>query len=326
MSLSVTDIDAAARRASDRLAGRVVRTRVVSYPALSDVTGVDVRLKLESEQHTGSFKFRGALNRLLTLEPAVRERGVIVASSGNHGAASARAMSELGVPGVIFVPQHVSHTKLEAIRETGVEVELFGSDGLDTEQHARAQAEELGLYYLSPYNDPEVVAGQASIGVELIEQLPDLDAVVISVGGGGLLAGVASVLKTWRPGLCVIAVQPEASAVMARSVEAGRIVEIDEQPTLSDGTAGGIEEHAITFDPVRQLADEFVLVSEVAIAENLLRLEHDESLLVEGAAALTLAAIVDRADTLRGKQVAALICGANVSPESVAKARTLAGA
>lgn len=325
MPLAIEDIAAAARRAAERLAGRVVRTRVVPYPELSAATGVDVWLKLENEQHTGSFKLRGAMNRLLTLSDDERTRGVTVASSGNHGAASARAMSELRVPGTIFVPEHVSGAKLDAIRKTGVDAKLHGNDGLDTELHARSVAESEGKFYLSPYNDPEVIAGQGSIGVELIEQLPDLDAIVISVGGGGLLSGVAGVLKAWRPEIRVIAVQPEASAVMARSVEAGHIIQIEEKPTLSDGTAGGIEEGAITFDPVRDLADEFVLVSEFAIAAALQRLERDEGMLVEGAAAMTLAAILDRAESLAGLKVVALVCGGNVSAETAALASSLAG-
>ena len=326
MPLAVNDIDAAARRAAARLAGRVVQTRVIPYAGLSEATGVDVWLKLENEQHTGSFKLRGALNRLITLDEDVRNRGITVASSGNHGAATARAMSELGVPGTIFVPEHVSGAKLEAIRETGVDVRLHGKDGLDTELHARSVAEETGGFYLSPYNDPEVIAGQGSIGVELVDQLPDLDAIVISVGGGGLLSGVAAVLKAWRPEIRIIGVQPEASAVMARSVEAGRLVEVEEQPTLSDGTAGGIEDGAITFDPVRELVDEFVLVSEFAIASTLERLVREEDMLVEGAAAMPLAAILDRAESLAGKKVVALICGGNVSAETAALASTMAGA
>ncbi len=326
MTLSIADINRSAHRAAERLAGRVVCTRVVPYPGLSAATGADIRLKLENEQHTGSFKFRGALNRLLTLDADTRQRGVTVASSGNHGAASARAMTELGVPGVVFVPEHVSAAKLEAIRSTGVDVRLHGKDGLDTELYARDYAKANGLYYLSPYNDSEVIAGQGSIGVELLEQLPELDAVMISVGGGGLLAGVASVLKSEKPGVEVIAVQPLASAVMARSVEAGHIVDLVDEPTLSDGTAGGIEAGAITFDPVRELADEFVLLSEFEIAAALRTLEADMGMLVEGAAALTTAAALKKAEFLAGRQVAALICGGNISAETAATAMALAGA
>lgn len=326
MTLTVAYINESAHRAAERLAGGIVQTRVVPYPELSAATGADIWLKLENEQHTGSFKIRGALNRLLTFDADTRARGVTVASSGNHGAASARAMTELDVPGVIFVPEHVSAAKLEAIRGTGVDVRLHGNDGLETELYAREYARDNGLFYLSPYNDPEVIAGQGSIGVELLEQMPDLDAVIISVGGGGLLAGVASVLKSERPEVRVIAVQPVASAVMARSVEAGHIVELVDEPTLSDGTAGGIEAGAITFDPVRELADEFVLLSEFEIAAALKSLEADTGMLVEGAAALTTAAALKRAESLVGKQVVALICGGNIAAETARTAKALAGA
>ncbi len=323
--LRVADVDAAAHRAAERLAGIVVHTPVRPYAALSERIGANIQLKLENEQHTGSFKYRGAVNRLLTLDEAVRDRGVVVASSGNHGAAVARAMRDLGTPGVIFVPEHVSERKLATIQELGADVRLHGKNGLDTELHARAWAHEKGMFYLSPYNDPEVIAGQGSIGVELLEDMPELDVAIIAVGGGGLLAGVASVLKAARPEVRIVAVQPAASAVMALSVEAGRIVDADDEPTLSDGTAGGIEEDAITFDLVRELADEFVLVSEFDIATAMRDLEDDTGIVVEGAAALTLAAINLNARRYRGQDVLALICGGNIAPDTVAMARAMAG-
>ncbi len=320
------DVNSAAQRAARRLHGLVVRTPVRSYDALGRKVGAEVLLKLENEQHTGSFKFRGALNRMLTLEDAARRRGVVVASSGNHGAAVARAMRDLEVPGLIFVPEQVSERKLEAIRNYGADVRLFGKNGLDTEIHARKHAAEQGMFYLSPYNDPEVIAGQGTIGVELLEQVGDVDVAVISVGGGGLLAGVASVLKSALPGIKIVGVQPEASAVMAKSVAAGRIVPADDDlPTLSDGTAGGIEEDAITFGLVRELTDEFVLIPEFEIASSIRQFSEDQGALIEGAAALTLAAIELKAHDLAGKRVLAVICGANISPEAASMAMAMAG-
>lgn len=323
--LRVADVDAAARRAAERLAGIVVHTPLQPYEALSERVGANIQLKLESEQHTGSFKYRGAVNRLLTLDEAVRQRGVVAASSGNHGAAVARAMRDLDTPGVIFVPEHVSERKLATIRELGADVRLHGKNGLDTELHARAYADERGMFYLSPYNDPAVIAGQGTIGVELLEDMPGLEVAIIAVGGGGLLAGVASVLKIAKPDVHIVAAQPAASAVMALSVAAGRIVDADEEPTLSDGTAGGIEEDAITFELVCELADEFVLVPEFDIATAMRDLEDDTGIVVEGAAALTLAAINLDAGRYRGENVLALICGGNVAPDTVAMARSMAG-
>jgi len=322
--LTISAAVAAARSAATRLAGQVVHTPLRPYPVLSRRTGATVVMKCENEQHTGSFKFRGALNRLLTLDPAMRRRGVVVASSGNHGAAVARAMQVLDVPGIVFVPKHVSERKLDAIREYGATVELYGDNGLDTELHARAHAESKGMFYLSPYNDPEVIAGQGTIGVELLEDMPDIDVAVIAVGGGGLLAGVASVLKTARPGIRIVAVQPEASPVMAVSVETGRVVDVAEETTLSDGTAGGVEADTITFDLVRDLADEFVLVPEQEIAVAIRDLHREEGMLVEGAAAMTLAAVRMRAGSLRDRRVLALICGGNIAPATVERAMGLA--
>jgi threonine dehydratase len=323
--LTVADVDAAARRASERLSDIVVHTSLRPYEALSARVGANVQLKLENEQHTGSFKYRGAVNRLLTLDEGVRQRGVVVASSGNHGAAVARAMRDLDTQGIIFVPEHVSERKLATIRDLGADVRLYGENGLDTELHARAHAEETGMFYLSPYNDPEVIAGQGSIGVELLEDMQDLDVAIIAVGGGGLLAGVASVLKTARPDVRIVAVQPSASAVMALSVEAGRIVDADDEPTLSDGTAGGIEDGAITFELVRELADEFVLIPEFEIARAMRDLEDETGLVIEGAAALTLAAINIDGGAYRGQNVMALICGGNIAPDTVSMARSMAG-
>ena len=316
---------AAARRAHERLEGYVVRTPVKAYEPLSRALDAEVMLKLENLQHTGSFKMRGALNRLMTLEPAVRARGVVVASSGNHGAACARAMRDLGVDGTIVVPVGVSPAKLEAIRAAGADVCLQGADGFESECHAKELAASRQQFYLSPYNDPEVIAGQGSIGVELLEQLPDIDVAVIAVGGGGLLAGTASVLKTANPAIRIIAAQPLASPVMARSIEAGEIVTVAETPTLSDGTAGGIEAEAITFDLVAALTDRFVLVSEYAIAAAMVQFAECEGSFIEGAAAVPLAAVLELGEELEGQRVMALICGRNVAADTMETALAMAG-
>lgn len=315
----------AARDAAERLAPYLVATPLRHYAALSATTGVQVYAKLENLQHTGSFKYRGALNRLLTLTDDERARGVAVASSGNHGAASARAMRELNVDGVIFVPEGASEAKLERIRREGVELRFAGRDGLETELTARAWARRYGRFYLSPYNDPQVIAGQGSIGVELLDALPDVDAVVVAVGGGGLLAGIASVLRSAKPELRVLGAQPAASAVMARSVVAGHVVDAEDGPTLSDGTAGGIEPDAVTLPLHQALVDEYVLLSEFEIAQALARFRADEGMLVEGAAALAFAAILARAERLAGMQVAAIVCGGNIAPPVAELALAMAG-
>lgn len=306
-----------ARAAAARIRRFVFETPLSYSPAFSGQLGASVYFKLENRQMTGSFKLRGAMNRLMTLTEEQRAKGCVAASSGNHGAAVACAMQIVGVSGVIFVPEQTSSVKVDAIKAYGGEVVFFGTDGLDTEQEARAVAEQKGMVYLSPYNDPEVIAGQGSCGVEIIEQLADVDTVFIAVGGGGLIGGAGSILKEHNPAIRVIACQPSASAVMARSIEAGEILELPTEPTLSDGTAGGIEAGAITFPLNQQVVDEFVLVDEEQIASAMRRFMDSEGEPIEGAAGVAVAGMLELAASLRGQKVVVVICGGNISPEKV---------
>jgi threonine dehydratase len=312
-----SSVAAAARKASTRIAGLVRATPLDYSCRFSAGTGADVYMKLENLQYTGSFKLRGAANRLMTLPSGQKRAGCVAASSGNHGAAIAYAMQKLGIEGVIFVPEQTSVAKVEAIRSYGGDVRFFGSDGLDTELHARTYADERGMLYLSPYNDPEVIAGQGTCGIEIRASLPQVDTLYVSVGGGGLVSGVASVLKSANPAIRIIGCQPEASAVMAHSIEAGRIVDEESGSTLSDGTAGGIEEDAITFGLCRTLVDEFVLVSEAEIAAAMRTFIDYEHQLIEGAAGVALAAMLKQKDALAGRSVVVLICGGNVSRDTL---------
>ena len=307
----------AARNASDRISSLVRETPLDYSWRFSAETGAEVYFKLENLQYTGSFKLRGAANRLMTLQDEQKRAGCVAASSGNHGAAVAYAMRKLGIKGVIFVPEQTSTAKLDAIRSYGGDVRFFGEDGLDTELHARSHADEHGMFYVSPYNDPEIIAGQGTCGIEIQASLPQADTVYIAVGGGGLISGVASVLKSGNPAVRIIGCQPEASAVMAHSVEAGRIVDEPSQPTLSDGTAGGIEQDAITFGLCQRLVDEFVLVSEAEIAAAMRQFIDYEHQLIEGAAGVALAAMTKQKETLAGRKVVVLVCGGNVSRETL---------
>lgn len=305
--------------AANRIAPYIRETPLDYSPFFSERTGASVYLKLENLQHTGSFKLRGAFNKLLSLTPEERAGGCVAASSGNHGAAVASAMSKLDMQGVIFVPEGTSSTKIDAIRRTGGEVRFFGTDGLDTELHARNYAEEHGMCYLSPYNDEAVVAGQGTCGVEIARQLSQVDAIFIAVGGGGLISGVGSFLKSVNPSMSVIACQPAASAVMTESVKAGRILEIPSDPTLSDGTAGGIEAEAITFEVCRAVTDDFVVVSEEQIAEAMRQFIDSHHMLPEGAAGVALAGLKLRADQYTGRNVVVIICGGNISRDTLRK-------
>ena len=227
--------------AANRISPNIRETPLDYSAYFSELTGASVYLKLENLQHTGSFKLRGAFNKVLSLTTEQRQAGCVTASSGNHGAAIAYAMKKLGVTGVIFVPEQTSLAKVDAIKRAGGDVRFFGTDGLDTETHARNFSTENDMVYLSPYNDAEVIAGQGSCGVEIAQQLSQVDAVFVAVGGGGLISGVGSFLKSVNPAISVVSCQPKASAVMTESVKAGEILDLPSETTLSDGTAGGIE-------------------------------------------------------------------------------------
>ena len=253
----------------------------------------------------------------MTLSPEQRAAGCVAASSGNHGAAVAYAMNKLGVNGVIFVPEQTSSTKVDAIRSYGGDVRFFGTDGLDTELHAREYAEQNGMFYLSPYNDEEVMAGQGSCGVEIAAQLPELDDVFVAIGGGGLICGVGSVLRQHNKDVRVIGCQPSASAVMTRSVEAGEILDLPSGPTLSDGTAGGIEPGAITFALCRDIVDDYVLVDEAQIAAAMCLYMDSQHQMIEGAAGVAIAGMLAKKAELAGRKVVILVCGANISRETL---------
>jgi len=312
-----------ARQAAKRIAQQVERTPLQRSVAFSEKLGADVYFKLENRQSTGSFKFRGATNRLLTLSDEQRAQGCVAASSGNHGAAVACAMQALGVKGVIFVPEQTSSAKVDKIRAYDGDVRFFGTDGLDTEQHARAFAEQNGMFYLSPYNDEEVMAGQGSCGVEIVDDLPDVDAVFVAVGGGGLIGGIGAILKDHNPRIQVYGCQPLASPVMARSVEAGEIIDMPSEATLSDGTAGGIEEDALTFPLNQAVVDDWVLVKEEQIAMAMRLYMETEEDAIEGAAGVAVAGLLERRHEIAGKKVVVVICGGNISEETLQKARSL---
>jgi len=307
-----------AGKAATRIAGAVRRTPLRRSGEFSERLGADVWFKLENRQLTGSFKLRGASNRLLTLGEAQRARGCVAASSGNHGAAVACAMQRLGVRGAIFVPEKTSRAKVAKIEEYGGTVRYFGTDGLDTEQHARAYAREHGMFYLSPYNDEEVIAGQGTIGIEILEDLHDVDAVFVAVGGGGLAGGVGSVLKHRDQRIRVIGCQPLASPVMARSIAAGKILDLPSEATLSDGTAGGIEPDAVTFALNQRVVDDWVEVDEADIARAMRRFMRDEGDVIEGAAGVAVAGLLQHGARVAGKKVVVVICGGNIADTTLA--------
>jgi len=308
----VTDLHAEVLAAAARLRGRLVETPVVQAPWLSAATGGEVRLKLENVQVTGSFKARGALNRMLCLLPAERARGVVAASSGNHGLGVANAARLLGCRALVFVPETTPVQKRAAIAGLGADVTVFGPDCVDTEVHARAVAAQSGRCYVSPYNDPLVAAGQGTVAEELLRQWPEVEVVYVAMGGGGLLAGMAGFGKGAR-GRSVewVACSPAASPAMDECVRQGRIVDVPCGDTWSDSTHGGVEPGAVTFGWCRDLVDRWLRCSEAAIERELRECLMHQHLLVEGAAAVAVACC--RADAeRRGRRACVLICGGNL--------------
>ncbi|HJP65347.1 MAG TPA: threonine/serine dehydratase [Actinomycetota bacterium] len=313
------DLLRAARLADERLRPHVRETPLHASSWLGRDRGTTVLLKLENLQVTGSFKFRGALNTILTLPEETRSRGVVTASTGNHGAAVAHAASLVGVPAHVFVHDPAPAPKLARILGAGATVSSVAGDPLNAEIEASAYARDHDLPYISPYNDAAVVAGQATVGLEIARQcsVPP-EAVFVPLGGGGLASGVALGVKSTLPSTRIVGCSPEHSPAMARAVEAGRILEVPSEPTLSDGTAGGIEPGSITFDLCRSLVDEFLLVSEEDIARGLRQVILKEGLLVEGAAAVGAAAyqrVADRYDA--SGSVVVILSGANIARETL---------
>jgi len=302
-----------------RIAPHILLTECRYSPALSEAAGADVRLKLENTQLSGSFKLRGVMNRLLTLAPDEKGKRLVAASTGNHGAAFAHAVAELGLEGLLFLPKTVTAKKLEAIEASGIPYELVGDDCVETENHAHAFAVANSDVWVSPYNDPAIVAGQGTIGPELRKQVAGLDAVLIPVGGGGLAGGIGAFIKAVDSSTEVIGCEPSASAVMHESVKAGHIVEMESLPTLSDATAGGIEAGSITFDLCRKVVDRYELIDEDEIATAIRFLHGEEKLTVEGGAALPVAVMLRRPEALRGKTVALVISGSKIDEAVLAR-------
>ncbi|MEE4217694.1 MAG: threonine/serine dehydratase [Xanthomonadales bacterium] len=304
--------------AHGRIAGYVLRTPLMHSRYLDDGDGGGVYLKLESEQHTGSFKARGALNKVLSMTQAEKENGLVTASTGNHGLGFARALSISGDRGMICLPETAVPSKVEALRHYDVELEFHGQDCVAAELFAKSRAAELGMAWVSPYNDPAVVAGQGTVAKEILEDLPEVDAVLATIGGGGLMSGVASWVKAVKPEVEVIGCLPQNAPEMYLSKQKGEIVQLDEPlDTLSDGSAGGCEPGSITFPLCRDLVDDYVLISEVEIAEAIRWMVDKHHKIIEGAAGVALAAYLRNVERFRGKQVAIVICGGNIATEKL---------
>lgn len=310
------------RAVSERIRDHVAITPLIRLSAASEQCGSDILLKCEHQQKTGSFKVRGALVKLLSLTGDERERGVVAASTGNHGLGVAYALAALGGTGIVCVPERASGVKVAAIRRYGVDVRVLGREPAETETRARLLAAEAQMSYISPYNDLDVIAGQGTVGEEIVQQLEGrpVDAVVVAVGGGGLISGIGAVIKSALPGVRVIGASPANDAAMAASARAGKVVQVDARPTISDGTAGGVEEGSITLPLCKELVDDWVLVQEPEIHSGLRFMIDTEHQLVEGSAAMAIAAGLTVGRRSAGQAVVVVSCGANISSTALAKA------
>ncbi len=313
------------RAAHARIGADIRRTPLEFSPALSEMTGARLFVKWECEQTTGSFKLRGALNKLRALSPAERAAGVVSASTGNHGLAIGHASRLEGVDLHLFLPTTAAEVKRKKIESLGIRVELQGTDCGRTEVFARGYAARSGKTFVSPYNDMDIVRGAATVGLEIAEEIPALDDVVVPCGGGGLVGGIAAFLEAARPAARTTAVEPETSAFMAASIASGRIVEVRERETIADAVAGGIEPGSVTFPLCRDHVDRFLIVPEVLIVRAMGLLERLHGVRAEGAGALPLAAVLHSPGSFRGRTVVTVVSGKNIDPERFRAAAVAAG-
>jgi threonine dehydratase len=313
-SVTVADIQSAKLR----IAGHVQRTPMPRSAAISELTKVEVYCKLENLQRTGSFKERGALNKLSSLNSEQRARGVITASAGNHAQGVALWAQRLGIPATVVMPELSPLVKVKATREFGAEVILHG----ETFDDAFAKADELctarNLVFVHAFDDPLVVAGQGTIGLEILEDLPNVDAVLVAIGGGGLASGIGCAIKALRPEVEIIGVQSSAVTSMVTSLERKELVTVPPARTIADGIAVR-KVGALTLKMAREYVDRIVTVDDEEIANAILQLLEKEKTVAEGAGAAPMAALLHRDLGLVGKRVAVLVCGGNINVNLISR-------
>ncbi len=289
------------------------RTPVIESPWLSELSGVDVFLKLENLQETGSFKVRGVANRLFSLSEDEKKRGVVASSSGNHGRALAFVSKKLSIKATICVSEHVPEYKVDAMRRLGAEVIVAGETQDDAMNYVSRLQKEKGMVRVSPFDDPYIISGQGTIGLEILESLPDVDTVIVPLSGGGLISGISLVLKSINPDIKVIGVSMDKGPAMYHSLKVGKPVDVREEVSIADGLLGGIGlDNRYTFEMVKRYVDDVVLVSDEEIAEAMAFSLDKHHFVVEGAGAVGIAAL--RSGRLRdiGEKVIVVVSGGNV--------------
>lgn len=299
--------------AKKRLDGLVCETPFIISPVLSEKLGASIYLKLENMHPIGAFKIRGAANKMLSLTEDEKNRGVTTFSTGNHGLAVAYVAKQLGIKAVICISNRVPDAKVERIQNLGAEVMKIGNSQDEAERYSYQLEKDHGLTVIKPFDDPYVIAGQGTIGLEMIEKVPAIDTAIIQVSGGGLFSGIGLVLKHYNPNMKLIGVAMENSAVMYESLQANHPVELEEKDTLADSLLGGIGLHnEYTFAMVKQYIDDFILVSEEEIKEGMAFIADQHRFIVEGAAATGVAAMLSNKLKIKGSQIGTVITGNNV--------------
>jgi threonine dehydratase len=308
--VNLKDIEAA----QQEIAPYIKSTPLVHSQFLSDLCSGNVYLKLENLQVTRSFKIRGVMNKLLHLTPQEKTQGVITASAGNHGQAVAFGAQKLGFKAKIVVPTPTPKIKIDGIKQYGAELLLYGETYTEAERKAKELAQTEGRLYISPYNDERIVAGHGSIGLEILQEHPETDIIVVPVGGGGLISGISIAAKSVKPTVQILGVQSTATPIMFESLKAGAIVKAHrhEPKTVAEGLSGGIEKGSITFSIVQQHVDEVFLVREQEIRHAVYLVWENEKLVVEGSAATAVALVVENKELFLGKTVALVMSGGNI--------------
>jgi threonine dehydratase len=306
------------RAAGSRINDKIYRSPCPYSLSLSRICGSEIYCKLDHLQLTGSFKERGARNKLKLLTDAERKCGVIAVSAGNHGLGLAYHGRDLGIPVTVIMPRWAPLVKVTNCRSFGANVILHGESYDDAKKHALEMAEQRKLTYVPGFDDPAVISGQGTMGLEILEDVPDVDVVIVPVGGGGLIAGVGAAIKALRPQVRIIGVEAVNAPTMHESLRQGKVVRIPTKPTLADGLAIA-EAGKLCLEIAKQVVDQIVLVSEEQIARSILRLLEHEKTVVEGAAAVPLAAAMDKSLALDGKKVVLCLCGGNIDVHLIAR-------
>ena len=304
--------------AKRRIDALIQQTPLVPSAHLSAKWDKDISLKLENLQPTGAFKLRGAANAILSLTPEEQKRGVITVSTGNHGNAIAYVAKKLGIPATVYISDLVPELKVQAMKTLGAEVKVVGKDQDEATKEALLVAEKQGLRFISAFDDPDVIAGQGTVALEILTQNPTVDTLVVPVSGGGLMAGIAFVIKSIAPHIRVVGVTNDQEPAIYNSVQAGHIVQVGEAETLADALSGPIsEDNQYTFEMCRQYVDEFTLVSETQIAEAMVHALYTEKQVLEGGGAVTLALLLSDNAPQLGENIVAVCSGNSVSVRKI---------